>query len=142
MAIKAFFIVGKLGGYNSLNLQTFFAGDADPSFFQYNDTEAEQKIPACFHELGNIEFKGRWARFFLDIGTADELSIDVLINLLVGLSSDVIPIAQIILGGENDDWRCPYRETRMEQMWSQVRMSGSTEQMFSDDHVQIPESRK
>lgn len=122
-AIKAFFIVGKLGGYNSLNLQMFFAGDADPSFFQYNDTEAEQKIPACFHELGEIEFRGKWARFFLDIGTADELSIDVLLNMLLGFSKDFFPITKILMGGDNADWTRPPRQSRMELLWNQIRES-------------------
>jgi hypothetical protein len=31
--ITAFFIVGKLGAFNSLNLQTFFAGEIELSFF-------------------------------------------------------------------------------------------------------------
>lgn len=35
------------------------------------------------------EFKGSWARFHVDLGTADELAMDVLINMLVGFSFEV-----------------------------------------------------
>jgi hypothetical protein len=35
------------------------------------------------------EFKGSWARFHVDLGTADELAFDVLINMLVGFSFEV-----------------------------------------------------
>merc|ERR1712224_356237 len=60
-AIKAFFITGKLGGYNSLNLQTFFAGEIELSFYKYNNKDFNRIMPSCFHELGAIEFKGSWA---------------------------------------------------------------------------------
>jgi len=54
-AIKAFFIIGKLGGFNSLNLQAFFAGEIELSYFNYKNDEVNRKMPSCFHELGFIE---------------------------------------------------------------------------------------
>jgi hypothetical protein len=119
-AIKAFFIAGKLGGFNSLNLQVFFSGEAELSFFQYNLHDARDKMPSCFHELGDIEYDGRWARFFLDMGTTDELSPDILINMLIGFSKDITTLSQIILGGENSNWQRPYRQSRIQQLWSQI----------------------
>merc|ERR1712224_719476 len=96
-AIKAFFITGRLGGFNSLNLQVFFSGEAELTFFHYSNNDAKDKMPACFHELGNIEFNGRWARFFVDMGTTDELSSDILINMLIGFSKDIFTLSQIII---------------------------------------------
>lgn len=37
----------------------------------------------------DAEFKGSWARFHVDLGTADELALDVLLNMLVGFSFEV-----------------------------------------------------
>jgi hypothetical protein len=37
----------------------------------------------------DAEFKGSWARFHVDLGTADELAFDVLINMLTGFSFEV-----------------------------------------------------
>jgi hypothetical protein len=37
----------------------------------------------------DAEFKGSWARFHVDLGTADELAFDVLLNMLVGFSFEV-----------------------------------------------------
>jgi hypothetical protein len=37
----------------------------------------------------DAEFKGSWARFHVDLGTADELAFDVLLNMLTGFSFEV-----------------------------------------------------
>jgi len=55
-ALNAYFIIGKLGGFNSLNLQTFFAGQKELSFFKYT-SHSHDNLPACIHELGHIEAK-------------------------------------------------------------------------------------
>lgn len=39
-----------------------------------------------------------------DLGTGDELGLDVLINMLSGCSEDYVGIKQLIVGGENKDW--------------------------------------
>ena len=41
----------------------------------------------------------------VDLGTADELSIDILINSLTQLSREYLGIKQLVVGGYNDDWR-------------------------------------
>jgi hypothetical protein len=40
----------------------------------------------------------------VDMGTADEIALDVLINSLVGLSRDVAALRTVYVGGENSDW--------------------------------------
>lgn len=39
-----------------------------------------------------------------DLGTGDELGLDVLINMLSGCSEDYVGVKQLIIGGENEDW--------------------------------------
>lgn len=43
----------------------------------------------------------------MDIGTADELSLDILINLLVNFSQEYVGIKCIYFGGNNPDWPLP-----------------------------------
>jgi hypothetical protein len=46
-------------------------------------------MSCCAVLCSDPEFKGSWARFHVDLGTADELAFDVLINMLVGFSFEV-----------------------------------------------------
>ena len=43
----------------------------------------------------------------IDLGTADELSLDVLLNTLVGFSAQMCALKAITLGGANEDWPLP-----------------------------------
>lgn len=43
----------------------------------------------CYAPCSDAEFKGSWARVHIDLGTADELALDVLLNMLVGFSFEV-----------------------------------------------------
>jgi hypothetical protein len=61
--VKAWFMIGKLGGFNSGNLQVFHNADEDQSFFEYNNEEGEQNMGSFLHDVGEVEFKGAWARF-------------------------------------------------------------------------------
>lgn len=70
------------------------------------------------HELSEIETNGLWARiksisnsvwihefsFRLDMGTADELCLDVLINTILTFSKEYVGIKNLIIGGVNKDW--------------------------------------
>jgi hypothetical protein len=140
-AIKSFYITGKLGGFNSLNLQIFYAGEVELSWFKYNNEEIHSKIPACFHELGTIEFKGCWTRFFLDMGTTDELSIDILINVLIGFSKDFATITQVILGGENIDWTTPTSPSRLRNLFSNIRETGLAQDEILTNFNQLYEKK-
>lgn len=48
----------------------------------------------------------------VDVGTADEMAIDVLINTLQTLSRENLGIRTLVVGGENDDWPTPRRTDR------------------------------
>lgn len=43
----------------------------------------------------------------VDLGTADELSLDCLINMLTSFSLEYVGIKKLFLGGENQDWPRP-----------------------------------
>jgi hypothetical protein len=59
---------------------------------------------ALFHNMEEVEYKANWARFWVDMGTADELALDVLINSLMQLSREYVGIKSAIIGGINEDW--------------------------------------
>ena len=56
------------------------------------------------HNLGQMEYQNLWSRCWVDFGTSDALSIDVLINVLKQISNDYVKIDQLVIGGENSDW--------------------------------------
>ena len=105
---KAWFVLGKLGGFNSENMQV------QSNFFEVSrmddDMElanGESDVPACvFHAMGGPEYKGRWARAWFDLGSADEMCVDVLINAFIQLSREYFGIKTLVIGGENaaPDW--------------------------------------
>lgn len=41
------------------------------------------------------------------MGTADELGLDCLINMLMGVNEEHVPIKKLLVGGENQDWEIP-----------------------------------
>jgi hypothetical protein len=43
----------------------------------------------------------------VDLGTGDELGLDILINTLKGLSREQVGLKQICIGGQNEDWPIP-----------------------------------
>jgi len=61
-------------------------------------------MPSLMHNLGQLEYQNSWSRCWVDFGTADPLSIDILINALHQVSIDYVKIAELIIGGENSDW--------------------------------------
>jgi hypothetical protein len=40
----------------------------------------------------------------LDLGTSDGVGLDVLINALKQLNSDVVKLDELLIGGVNEDW--------------------------------------
>jgi len=116
--VNAYYISGKLGGFNSLNLQIFFAGEADLNSFTYDNKSGSLAAPAYFHDYTSAEFKGIWACFKLDLGTADELSIDVLINILIGFSRNFSCLSEIVFGGEHRSCAMRIKQSRGERLWN------------------------
>ncbi|GLI70598.1 hypothetical protein VaNZ11_015528, partial [Volvox africanus] len=111
--LKSWFAVGKLGGYNSQNLQVYQNADDDQSFFEYDNDEleaGETRMASYVHDIGEVEYQGNWARVWIDMGTADELALDVLINMLVGFSTEMCGLKSVLLGGANEDWPVPEEE--------------------------------
>lgn len=100
---ESWFFLGKLGGFNAENLQVHDAG-ADLSWMAYEVETAEQALPALMHNLGEMEYQGDWARCWADLGTSDGVALDVLINALRQLNNDLVEIAEVVIGGVNDDW--------------------------------------
>ncbi|GLC50815.1 hypothetical protein PLESTB_000435100 [Pleodorina starrii] len=111
--LKSWFAVGKMGGYNSQNLQVYQNADDDQSFFEYDNDEleaGENRMSSYVHDIGEVEYRGAWARVWIDMGTADELALDVLINMLVGFSAEMVALKSVTLGGANEDWPVPDEE--------------------------------
>ena len=110
---KAWFVLGKLGGFNSENQQVqqnFF----EVSNMQYDMELAngESDVPQCvFHSMGGPEYKGKWARAHFDLGSADELCIDILINAFIQFSREYFGIKTLVIGGENVNKEWPASES-------------------------------
>jgi hypothetical protein len=99
----SWFVLGKLGAFNAENLQAHDAG-ADLSWLPYDQDEAERAMPALMHDLSSFEYQGDWGRCWLDLGTSDAIGLDLLINALGQLDRDVVELAELVIGGVNDDW--------------------------------------
>jgi len=102
-AFDSWFFLGKLGAFNAENLQAHEAG-ADLNWLAYDAEEADTSLPALMHNMGVMEYQEEWARCWLDLGTSDALALDVLINALRQLDTDVLQIEAVLVGGLNEDW--------------------------------------
>jgi len=98
----SWYVIGRLGGFNSENMQTHEMG-SDVSWMNY-ENDIATGLPSLMHNLGEFEFNGCWARCWVDLGTADLISIDILINTLKQMDVDVVQIDEVIVGGVNQDW--------------------------------------
>ena len=101
--LDSWFFLGKLGGFNAENLQVHEEG-AEVSWMGYDAETAERAMPALMHNMGEIEYQGAWARCWMDLGTSDGFAIDVLINTLRQIDSDVVQIEELLIGVANEDW--------------------------------------
>ena len=99
----SWYVIGRLGGFNAENLQVHEEG-ADMSWMGYNNDEADSVMPALMHNMGQMEYQEEWARCWIDLGTSDGVSLDILINTLRQLDADVVQIAELVVGGVNEDW--------------------------------------
>ncbi|KAA3482615.1 Glycoside hydrolase, clan GH-D [Gossypium australe] len=81
--IQSWYVMGRLGAFNSSNLQGF------------------NVMPSSFHDISDVEFQDNWGRVWVDLGTSDFLSIDVLLNCM----TVYLGIQQIVFGGRQmGDW--------------------------------------
>jgi hypothetical protein len=102
----SWFFLGKLGAFNAENLQAQEEG-LDLSYMTYDQGQAANKLLALMHNMGDVEYQGRWGRCWFDLGTSDALALDILINAFQQLTKEVLEIKRLVIGGENPDWPIP-----------------------------------
>ncbi|ESQ54297.1 hypothetical protein EUTSA_v10025901mg [Eutrema salsugineum] len=102
--IRSWHILGRLGGYNSMNMQLSQAPvDKRPNYDAILGANIE---PTTFYNIGDLEVQDNVARIWLDIGTSEPLILDVLINALTQISSDYVGIKKVVFGGsEFESWK-------------------------------------
>lgn len=102
--IRAWHIIGRLGGCNSMNMQLSQSPmEAKPSYDYIQGANVE---PSTFYNIGDLEVQENLARIWVDIGTVEPLLLDVLINALTQISSDFVGIKQVMFGGaEFENWK-------------------------------------
>lgn len=97
--IRSWYLLGRIGGYNSMNMQlTQLPINEKPSF---DSVKASEEITSAFCNIGDLELQDNLARIWVDIGTSDPLMLDVLINVLQSLSSDYVGIKNLVFGGKH-----------------------------------------
>ena len=99
----SWYVLGRLGGFNAESLQVHEEGD-QLSWMNYETEEATGVMPALMHNMGQMEYQQDWARCWIDLGTSDGIALDVLINALRQLDSDVVQLEELLIGGVNEDW--------------------------------------
>ncbi|MEM6448383.1 MAG: DUF3531 family protein [Cyanobacteria bacterium J06642_2] len=107
--LDAWYSLGMLGGFNATSLVVQEAG-LDISYMTY-DVDASSQLPSLMHNMGNLEYEGTWARCWFDLGTADAISLDVLINALQRLSLEYVVLKRIVIGGSSNTWPEPSHDT-------------------------------
>ena len=84
-------------------MQVHEEGD-ELSWMSYDNDESTSVMPALMHNMGQLEYEQDWARCWVDLGTSDGFCLDVLINALRQLDSDLVRIEELLIGGVNEDW--------------------------------------
>ncbi|RDX92343.1 hypothetical protein CR513_25540, partial [Mucuna pruriens] len=102
--IRAWHIIGRLGGFNSMNMQLSQSPmDARP---RYDYIQGANVEPTTFYNIGDLEIQDNLARIWVDIGTVEPLLLDSLINALTQISTDFVGIKQVMFGGaEFENWK-------------------------------------
>ncbi|CAL0302826.1 unnamed protein product [Lupinus luteus] len=100
--IQSWYLMGRLGAFNSSNLQL---GSSSMEHPLYDADKGFKVMPSSFHDISDVEFQDNWGRIWVDLGTADYFAIDVLLNCLTALSSEYLGIQQVVFGGRcMGDW--------------------------------------
>lgn len=101
--IQSWYVMGRLGAFNSSNLQLANSSmDHDP---MYDEDKGFKVMPSSFHDISDVEFQDNWGRVWVDLGTSDIFAVDVLLNCLTVLSSEYLGIQQVVFGGRSmGDW--------------------------------------
>ena len=137
--VESWYILGKLGAYNSLNLQLNDAFDlGSASHFTYDVQRLQDGLPSGFHDMQPLEVmpplegaghdgedgevadsgtdEGTVARFWVNMGTCDEMAIDVLLNALQNFSLECCSLRETHVGDSAwRDWRAPKMPSLFEE---------------------------
>ncbi len=109
---NSWFYLGKLGAFNAENLQVQETG-LEISYMHYDEKGYDKSLLALMHNMGQFEYEGLWGRCWFDLGTADAIALDILLNSLTQLSQEyVINLELIYVGGENADWTVEDSDSR------------------------------
>lgn len=101
--IQSWYVMGRLGAFNSSNLQ--LANSSMEYNPLYDASKGFSVMPSSFHDIGDVEFQDNWGRVWVDLGTSDFFAIDVLLNCLTLLSSEYLGIQEVVFGGKRmGDW--------------------------------------
>ncbi|GJY71570.1 hypothetical protein Tco_0475273 [Tanacetum coccineum] len=69
--IQSWYLMGRLGAYNSSNLQWPFILQLANTSMEYNPLYDADKgfnvMPSSFHDVGDVEFQDNWGRVWVDI---------------------------------------------------------------------------
>ena len=109
---NSWFYLGRLGAFNAENLQVQDVG-IEISYMNYDNNFADSAMMAPMHNMGDFQYEGTWGRCWLDLGTSDLISLDILINAMRQLKQEYVDIQRLVIGGENEDW--PVDDTRDNQ---------------------------
>ena len=110
--INSWFMLGRLGAYNSSNLQVLYSSNGAGNELEYDVNEATSSgLVSSMHDMGTLETNGPWVRFWCDLGTSDELALDILMNALISFSREHVGIRQVLVGGQNEDWPVPEKDS-------------------------------
>ncbi|XP_020672887.1 uncharacterized protein LOC110092598 [Dendrobium catenatum] len=103
--IRAWYIIGRLGGCNSMNMQ-LSQSTMDSKRPRYDAIMGANVTPTTFYNIGDLELQDNLARIWVDIGTNEPLLLDVLVNALSCISSDYVGIKEVVFGGsEFQNWK-------------------------------------
>ncbi|KAK7313847.1 hypothetical protein VNO77_39049 [Canavalia gladiata] len=131
--IRAWHIIGRLGGCNAMNMQLSQSPlEARPS---YDSIQGANVEPTTFYNIGDLEVQDNLARIWVDIGTIEPLLLDVLINALTQISSDFVGIKQLRFGGkEFENWN---ESLNSEDSGYDTKAYGICEEMLNKTKAEI-----
>jgi len=96
--LESWYTLGMLGGFNASATPLQSAEVESLTDFIY--PQITDRLPSLMHNMGELECKEVWGRCWFDLGTADLLALDILLNALDTLSRDYVPLKRVILGGD------------------------------------------
>jgi hypothetical protein len=96
--LNSWFLLGKLGAFNAENTQVQDEG-VDINYLDYDST-AESDLMAVMHNMGEITYSGKTVSCWFDLGTADAICLDILLNSLKQLHKEYVQIDRVVISSE------------------------------------------